>query len=134
MHTAMSRRFVMVVVLIASTFVPRGAFASITCVSLNGTNNDGYTYCCALRDSLGNFSVARCRLPCNQGCGTYKDRLACNDCKNNACCSAKQNCGYLCVYPPVKLIGSSTGGPAVPGGVVFPAHFSSACDCGAQGP
>jgi hypothetical protein len=52
MHTAMSRLFAMVVLLIASTFVPPSALA-ITC--LQPQPPDGYTYCCGLKDALGNL-------------------------------------------------------------------------------
>jgi len=122
MHTAMSRRFAMVVVLIASTFVPPGAFAVITCRTFNGVP-DGFSYCCSLRDSVGNYSVARCRLPCDQGCGAFRDRLRCDDHANNAFCSATQNCGYLCNS---KLIGAF---PSTPNSPKDPAHFDIVCRC-----
>jgi len=137
MHPAVSRVFAMIamiVVLTVATVLPRSAFATVTCpvTSINGVPLTGdallgtkaYPYCCSIKDSLGHYSVARCKLPCIQGCGSYVDRIACNDSAHNASCLATQNCGYLCP-PQVDLI------PGFLNPIDRRPRFDINCNCGA---
>src|SRR5262245_22735176 len=140
MHPAVSRVFAMIamiVVLTVVTVLPRSAVASVTCpvTTIGGipvTDPDAllglkrFPYCCSIKDTAGRWSVARCKLPCFQGCGSYVDRIACNDSAHNASCLATQNCGYICP-PQVNFI------PGFLNPIDRKPTFDRNCGCGTGG-